>query len=195
ILELIEKQLENWRYPVVRLRHRPSLVPILSSFKYGKEGAEQRAASSLPRQGKNNNQLLSIVRFSYYLLDYMIGQWYIKLRYVSQGKLVIYDRYYFDFMADPRRSNLNLPQWLTKLCWKFIQTPDLNILLLADPEIIIKRKQELSLETIGLLNKKYGNTFACLANKNPNAYLQINNTNISHTLATITHTLETRLGL
>lgn len=195
ILELIEKQLSDWRYPVVKLRHRPSLIPILSAYKYGKAGAEQRSAASLPRQGKNNNQLLSIVRFSYYLLDYIIGQWYVKLMYVSRGNLVIYDRYYFDFMADPRRSNLKLPAWLTKFCWKFIHTPNLNILLLAAPEVILKRKQELNLETIGYLNKQYGNTFESLALKQPDKYLQINNTNIQNTLATITHTLETRLGL
>ena len=111
IRQKIEKQL---RMPVVVLRHRPSILPIISAYTMGKEAAEQKAASTLPRQGKNNSTLSSLLRFAYYYTDYVLGQFYIQVKYVLRGKVVVYDRYYFDFINDSKRSNISLPNWFTK---------------------------------------------------------------------------------
>jgi predicted AAA+ superfamily ATPase len=47
VSELIEKR---YRRPVKVLRHRPSLLPILSVWTKGKEKAHEDAVNSLPRQ-------------------------------------------------------------------------------------------------------------------------------------------------
>tara|TARA_B110000971_G_scaffold29417_1_gene26469 strand:- start:2866 stop:5247 length:2382 start_codon:yes stop_codon:yes gene_type:complete len=148
----IDKQL---RKSVVVLRHRPSVLPIISAWTLGKATAEQKAASTLPRQGKNSSVLSSIVRFTYYYTDYVLGQFYVYAKYVLRGKVVVYDRYYFDFINDSKRSNINLPKWVTTLGYKLLMKPDVNFFLYADAETILARKQELDAATIEELTGKY----------------------------------------
>lgn len=54
----------------------------------------------LPRTGSNKSKLSSFIRFFYYLLDYIIGQWFIYFKYTIKGNIIVYDRYYFDFIND-----------------------------------------------------------------------------------------------
>jgi thymidylate kinase len=102
---------------VVVLRHRPSLLPILSAWHH-------------------RNLLLSLLHFAYYYADYLLGQLYIHLRYVRRGYLVLYDRYYFDFINDSSRSNINLPPAFTKWWYRFLFKPDLNFFLYANEQDI-----------------------------------------------------------
>lgn len=83
VLLNINNSLRNkYRQQTIVLRHRPSLLPILSSFRYGKEQAQERAKTSLPRKGQNKNSVSSLLRFSYYFLDYLIGQGFIYYKYI-----------------------------------------------------------------------------------------------------------------
>ena len=179
----IEKQL---RKRVVVLRHRPSLLPILSAWTKGKVVAEQDAASRLPRQGKNKNTISSILRFAYYYVDYLIGQFYILVKYVLRGQVVLYDRYYFDFINDSRRSNIALPSSITRLGYSLIIEPDLNFFLYARPEVILSRKQELDEITILNLTGKYLSLFNRLNLKSKTQrYIPIENNELTLTLNTI----------
>ncbi|MBT8326535.1 MAG: hypothetical protein KJP21_02350, partial [Bacteroidia bacterium] len=179
----IDKQL---RKSVVVLRHRPSLLPILSAWTMGKDAAEQKAASTLPRQGENKSRISSFLRFGYYYIDYVVGQFYIYIKYVLRGKVVLYDRYYFDFISDSRRSNINLPSWITTMGYNLIMKPHLNIFLYADAETILARKQELNAETITTLTNKYLMLFKKLNKKSKtDAYIPINNVNLDTTINTI----------
>ena len=179
----IEKQL---RKPVIVLRHRPSLLPIISAWTMGKDAAEQKATATLPRKGKNNSTLSSLLRFGYYYADYVLGQFYVYGRYVLRGNVVLYDRYYFDFIHDSRRSNINLPVWVTSLGYKLIMKPHLNFFLYADTETILARKQELDAETINTLTTKYLYLFQKLNEKDKaKAYIPINNMDLNTTVNTI----------
>jgi thymidylate kinase len=184
VLKLLKEKLEHERYPVVVLRHRPGIFPILSAWVKGKEKAEAEAANRMPRQGKNTSVLLSLPRFAYYLLDYMLGYWLVRAKYLSRGYVVLYDRYYFDFMADPRRSNLNLPTWFTGVFYKLVHKPELNIFLYAQPEVILARKQELSYSVIEQLTKKYSKLFTQLATKR-SRFVAIENNDLGLTLSSI----------
>lgn len=178
----IEKQL---RKPVVVLRHRPSLFPILSALTKGKAAAERAAAESLPRQGTNTSLLSSLLRFAYYYIDYLVGQWYVWFRYSVRGYVVLYDRYYFDFIHDSRRSNIHLPPALTRWFYRFIRTPDLNFFLFAAPETIRARKQELDTTTIRELTEQYHSFFHQLGKRNRNRYVTIENVDLPTTLTVI----------
>jgi len=178
----IEKQL---RKPVVVLRHRPSLLPILSAFTKGKAAAERDAAHTLPRQGTNTSLLSSLVRFSYYYFDYLVGQWYVWFMYSLRGRVVLYDRYYFDFIHDSRRSNIDLPSALVRWFYTFIRKPDLNIFLFASPEIIRARKQELDTITIKELTEQYRSFFLRLGKQHHDQYITIENNDMVATLNTI----------
>lgn len=179
----IEKQL---RMRVVVLRHRPSLLPILSAWTKGKARAEQDAANRLPRQGQNAKFLPSLLRFSYYYIDYLIGQFYVYFKYLLRGYVVLYDRYYFDFINDSKRSNIELPAGFTSKGYSFLMKPNLNLFLFADPETILARKQELSADTITELTVKYRNLFSKLEQKSHAArYISIRNENLEETLSIV----------
>jgi len=184
VLEIVRQNLQmNYRQRVVVLRHRPSLLPILSSVKYGKKNAERRTTENLPRQGKNNNSISSFFRFMYYYIDYLLGQFYIYFKYTLRGYTVLYDRYYFDFIIDSKRSNIVLPKSFVRLFYYFLFKPDVNIFLYATPEIILSRKHEMSLADIKTLTAEYRQLFEDL-NKSGNKqkYLVINNEILSDTL-------------
>lgn len=184
ILEALRRRLEDeYRQNVVVLRHRPGLLPILSAWTKGRRRAELEAAATLPHSGKNSSPWAASLRFLYYFLDYLIGQFWVWARWQSRGKIVLYDRYYFDFMADPRRSNAaQLPAWLTRLGLKFIRQPDLNVFLYASPEVILARKRELNASAIEQVTKNYRNLFDHLDHRKPGAYLQLENTEMDNSI-------------
>lgn len=191
VKEILEKK---YRKRVVVLRHRPSILPILSVWKHGKEKAHHVAANSLPRQGKNENNISSFFRFVYYYIDYFIGQYFIQLYYVHRGHIVLYDRYYFDFINDSKRSNINISSGLTYALYFLLLKPTRNFFLHASPEIIRLRKQELNEETILALNTDYKNLFNRLNAGSKGQYITIQNIEIKSTLNTIFNHLNYELA-
>lgn len=179
----IDKQL---RKPVVVLRHRPSVLPIISAWTMGKQAAEQKAATTLPRLGENSSTLSSLARFAYYYTDYLLGQFYVYGKYVLRGKVVLYDRYYFDFINDSKRSNISLPKCITTLGYAFIMKPDVNFFLYADAETILARKQELDAATIEELTSKYLSLFEKLNKKtSTKRYHSVKNIQLTDTVDAI----------
>jgi thymidylate kinase len=187
VIKLVDKQ---FRRPVKVLRHRPSILPILSAYRYGKERAEQKSIASLPRTGNNTSQFSSLVRFSYYYIDYLLGQWYVHLRYVLRGYVVVYDRYYYDFLIDARRSNIQLPSWITATGFWLLKKPAFNFFLFAHPDIILARKKELSRDTIVSLTQRYLSLFERYNNDySSGIFTNIENIVLEDTLAVVRKTL------
>lgn len=180
VKEMVE---EKYRQPVKVLRHRPSLLPILSAYQYGKEAAEKKTTERLPRTGGNKSTISSLIRFAYYFVDYIFGQFVVLFKYNMRGVTVIYDRYYFDFINDGKRSNIVLPRSFTKPLYSFLVKPDLNFFLYADADVILKRKQELAKEDIEELNEKYISLFEAYSKKySSSKYIPINNIDIDETM-------------
>lgn len=187
LIHQVQKQLESkYRREVVLLRHRPGLLPMLNSIRHGKKQAEYIASTTLPRQGKNKSVVSSLFRFSYYFLDYLLGQVYIYGKYLIRGKIVLYDRYYFDFINDPRRSNISLSKRFIKALYKFIFKPRLNIFLYANPSVILSRKKELKAEDIVALSNGYRTLFSELNEKSTHEkYIAVENIELNATLESI----------
>ncbi|MCC6760867.1 MAG: hypothetical protein IT252_06600 [Chitinophagaceae bacterium] len=187
IIEATRQHVEKvMRRKVVVLRHRPSLLPILSAWKHGKEAAEKKAAQTLPRQGTNKSSIGSLLRFAYYYADYLLGQFYIQLKYVMRGYVVLYDRYYFDFINDSKRSNIQLPKYVTTAGYALLLKPKLNFFLWATPEEILSRKQELSADTIVSLTNDYMQLFDSMRKRyKSSSYEPIHNEQLNNTLQTI----------
>jgi len=180
---------------VVEIRHRPSILPILSAIKHGKKAAEKKTMEVLPRSGGNKSRLSSYLRFFYYLTDYLFGQWVLYFRYTRHGKIIIYDRYYFDFINDPQRTNINLDSSFMKFFYRFIFKPDINVFLYASPEVILSRKQEMDEKSIIELTKKYKNLFELLGKKDKDRYISIENLDKEKTISTIENIYCKRSGL
>jgi thymidylate kinase len=187
VIEHVRFELEKkLRKRVVVLRHRPSILPILSAWTKGKAKAEQDAASTLPRQGQNRSQLNSLIRFAYYYADYLAGQFVVWARHIRRGDIVLYDRYYFDFINDSVRSNITLPPSILRAGYRLLIKPDLNFFLYADADVILSRKQELDRQTISDLTSRYLKLFDEL---NGNAvvirYIPLENRRLQDTLHAI----------
>jgi thymidylate kinase len=187
VIENIKVQIEKkYRRRVVVLRHRPSILPMISAWKEGREAAEKRAAATLPRQGNNSSIISSLLRFGYYYTDYLIGQFIVYFKYIRRGYIVLYDRYYFDFINDGKRSNINLSPSFIRLFYRFLLKPQFNFFLYANAATILRRKKELDGTTISNLTKRYLQLFKQLDKGSRKArYIVIENIQLAHTLQII----------
>jgi thymidylate kinase len=176
---------EKYNKKVVVIRHRPSILPILSAIKHGKKEAEKKTMEVLPRTGGNSSFISSLVRFTYYLLDYIFGQWILFFRHSLKGDIIIYDRYYFDFINDGRRTNIQLNEKFIKFFYRFVFKPEINIFLYAKSEVILSRKQEMDEKSIVELTAKYKTLFESFSEKNIEKYECIENLDKEKTLQII----------
>lgn len=108
-----------------------------------------------PHRGGRTGAINSLIRLCYYSLDYILG-YFLRVKTQTRiTRLVIFDRYYTDIMADSRRSSIYLNKsflyWFGKL---LIPSLDYNILLTASAESILARKRELDEEGIRTINEK-----------------------------------------
>lgn len=88
--------------------------------------------------------MLSVLKVFYFWLDYTLGYW-LKLYWLMvRSTLVVFDRYYYDLMIDPRRFRYQGPRWLVQAVGSCIPKADLVILLDAPTEVLQARKQEVS---------------------------------------------------
>ena len=146
VIESIRSSLLATTNKTVFIQHlRPGLLPSLARLK-GKE--EQSLGPVLNPHGSAPSGLfVSLFRLSYLTLDYILGYWLkIRPKIAKEAAVVIYDRYAYDMVLDPRRFRVGLPgrvgDWFSRLAPK----PDLLLCLYAPPEVIAARKQELLLE-------------------------------------------------
>ncbi len=186
---------EKYGQKVVEVRHRPSILPILSAIKHGKKEAEKKTMEVLPRSGGNKSKLSSYIRFFYYLTDYLFGQWVLYFRHTRKGETIVYDRYYFDFINDPQRTNINLESGFMKFFYRFVFKPDMNIFLYAPPEVILSRKQEMAEESIVELTGKYRALFDEFGKAEHDRYVSIENIDKEKTMQTIEEIYCKRSGI
>lgn len=81
----------------------------------------------------------------YYSVEYVLG-YFVILRAKGQGELVLLDRYFYDYMIQSTYSRV--PRWLLRLIELVLPRPDVLIWLRNQPEVIHRRKAELSVTQI-----------------------------------------------
>ncbi len=105
---------------------------------------EPAGAAQNPRGATVRSPMLSILFLGYHWL----GFWFGYLRHVlparARNGAVIGDRYAYEFFLDPARLRLSLPRWMLKFASTTVPQPDLVICLVADPAVVVARKNELS---------------------------------------------------
>lgn len=150
IIDAIAPILNEAFHKGVRYEHmRPNYLPSLAILTGKKPKDAHAAICDNPHGGKPSGFLGSIVRLSYYWLDYTYG--YFRKIYVDKSvknHVWIFDRYFYDYINDPLRACIRLPKWLMKCYGLFVPAPDLTICLGADPEKIHARKPELPIEEV-----------------------------------------------
>lgn len=97
-----------------------------------------------PHAQPPRSKALSVAKLFYFLADFALGSltqvWPDRCR----SRLVLFDRYYHDIMVDPRRFRYSGPSWLAAVVGRFVSQPDVWILMVAPPEVLQSRKQEVS---------------------------------------------------
>ena len=108
-----------------------------------------------PHAAKPSGFLGSLFRLFYYTLDYTFG-YFIKIypQNVKKSTIWFFDRYYYDYLIDPKRARISLPPWIIKAVSYIVPKPDLIICLGANPDVIFKRKPELPLSEIKIQVEK-----------------------------------------
>lgn len=133
-------------YEHMRPNYLPSLAVVIGKKKT--ENEYHRICTD-PHASKPSGIVGSIMRLSYYWLDYTWG--YFRKIFPDKSlktHVWLLDRYYYDYQLDQRRSRLNMPNWIIKIFGWFVPTPDLTICLGGDPLKIYTRKPETSLEEV-----------------------------------------------
>lgn len=153
---MIEQLGDVFRKAHVYFHFRPALFGNLGEVAHSagiKKDVDRNYSD--PHRGGKTGILSSLVRLGYYSVDYIVG-YFLKIKPVIRiTRLAIFDRYYTDIICDSRRSRIYLsPKFLYWFGQIFIPSLDYNILLTADTETILQRKQELDSEGIEAINAK-----------------------------------------
>jgi thymidylate kinase len=112
--------------------------------------AETNPHASTPRTAG-----LSVFYLLGFVLDYWLGYVLSILPAVLKSNLVIFDRYFYDVMVDPRRSRFGGPSWLPRCLSRMVGRPDLILLLDADENLMYARKKELPVEELRRQRQAY----------------------------------------
>jgi len=123
---------------------RPNKLPSIAKL-FGKKEEFNKPVTN-PHASSSSGLLGSLLRWMYYMLDYTIG-FYLKVwpKKAINSCVWVFDRYYYDYLIDPKRGRIKLPRWLLQLGQIFIPEPDLILCLGTNHESIHKRKPELTL--------------------------------------------------
>ncbi len=88
----------------------------------------------------------SLLKIVYFFFDYILG-YFLKIRpMLVRSTCVVFDRYYYDLLVDPRRYRYGASMNFANFVGKFIPKPDLVILLDAPADVLQQRKQEVPYE-------------------------------------------------
>ena len=143
---------ESYHKGIIYNHLRPNAIPDLGVILGKKEKPKKDdvpVVNTDPHALKPSGFVGSIIRWAYYMIDYTFG--YLKTVYPfvsTKSKVFIFDRYYYDYYIDQRRSRTNLPNWILRFGEIFVPKPDLVLCLGGDPEKIYSRKPETSLEEV-----------------------------------------------
>lgn len=129
---------------VWRFHWRPGLLPKLGQRKANKPDS----AITVPPRKAIYGTLVSLIRYLYYLADFVLGYWLVVYPKKARSTLVIGERWYYDVIVNPARYGFNLPGWFLMLGRVLVPEPDRVFLLTAEPVTIHQRKTELEIDEI-----------------------------------------------
>ena len=131
---------------VWRFHWRPGLLP--KPRRQRPAGLTGSSTSPSPPDRYAYGYLVSLFRYVYFLLDFVIGYWFLIRPKRQRRWLIIGERWYYDVIVNPVRYGFRVPDWLLKVGAYLVKEPDLTILLVAEPSEIHARKPELATSQI-----------------------------------------------
>lgn len=122
---------------------------------------------SKKKPGRNNNKenipyarpprsfTQSIIRLLTFMVDYGLARMVVFPRLRRDRKLIVFDRYIYDFLVDPARYRYGGPRWIVNLCCRLAPRPEHIFVFDAPAKVIHERKVEQSIGSIFHLSHRY----------------------------------------
>jgi thymidylate kinase len=130
---------------------KPGILKKLNEIKL-LESENKRSFQDV--QNRWSGKLFSVLRLTYYSLDYLIG-YYVKVLPILIGNgTVIADRYFYDYFFHKKRYNIHCSTDIITFFFKIIPKTNINFCIIADESEIYSRKQELTLDEIKFQQEK-----------------------------------------
>lgn len=144
---------------------RPEMFKNIGQYKPNAQ--PEKSDNPNPHGRKPDGFIKSLIRFIIYLIDFTVG-YYVKIIPLKwKAKLVVFDRYYYDYYVDMYRYHYSLPKWFPRIFGFIIPRPAVTFVLYAQPEVIYNRKKELTFEE----TQRQCELFKKLSQSLPNAKL------------------------
>jgi len=154
IIRGINKTCSGSFYGIENKYFRPRLFSNLGSYKIINPTSEAKTNED-PHGKEKHGFVKSFIRFMFYNLDFLFGGLIIVNKLKAEKKLIVFDRYYYDYFVDIARYQYNLPECFVRFFEFMIPNPDLVFVLDADPQVMYERKQELPLKELQRQRGKY----------------------------------------
>lgn len=176
---------QKYNRNLIVLQQGPGVLPSLRQWKKRKSEEEILGYKPAKKIIKKQTGIRSLFRFLHVFTDYLLGQMYVWIKYQSRGYIVIYDRYYFDFIADQDYCNIKLNKKIILILFKLIHKPALNVFLYAPPDQLALRT-ETNNNNFEKVTLNYIDLFhAFSANYKKSRYFSVENQNLSLSLEII----------
>lgn len=141
---------------VKRAHFRPAVLPRIAEVaKFARAVETVDENYDRPHRARPSGRWGSAARLGYYWLDYVSGYLCHVRPVLWRRKIMLFDRYYYDMVADSFRSRIALPMPFLLFIGRMVPSPQYAFFIRVNPAEIHRRKQELTLERIVELNNRY----------------------------------------
>jgi thymidylate kinase len=110
-------------------------------------GEEEWGIADNPHGEAPRGYLSSILKLGWLGLNWWLG-WSRIRRKIGKNGYVLFDRYHADLLIDPKRYRYGGPMWIARIASRLMPQPDLVLFLDAEPDVLLSRKQEVSVEAL-----------------------------------------------
>lgn len=145
-------------------RHNSAIFHLRPSIT-GRSGAGVPATN--PHRLPVRPWWLSAPRIPYYVASHIAGHVIGVVPSVVRSGLVVFDRYYDDLLADPRRFRYGGPMRLARWAQRLVPRPDVVLVLDVPEDQVRERKQEVPLDEI----RRQREAYRTLAAQSPNSVI------------------------
>ena len=132
---------EKYGIKSIKMHWRPGFLPYRNT-------RVSKGVFNKPHSVRQRNVIKSFFLLLYITLDFIAGYLFVLRPKLKNGFTVIYERYYYDIMNDPKRYGINISLKIRKYFSYFISSPDFIFLLDAPSHVLINRKNELTCSAI-----------------------------------------------
>lgn len=134
-IEHLQRELQILFGPCRKQRWRPGFI----------RKVKPDSTNRMPNAKVSRGRITSTLALLGFALDFGIGYELGARPALARSETILFDRYFHDLLIDPKRYRYAGPMWLPRLIAKLVPPHDaLFIILDADDEVILSRKQELS---------------------------------------------------